>query len=183
MEDLIRKTCRIWEPKWQGVLIGRIHYWRLKRDKEINKSYELDTEIKENRMIWITCQKRSGDQIVEELKTMIFHSVKGGGKRKKSIPSKGVFWRKFLKEEIWKFSQRVGDHNFIHLDEQPIVQGFFILEQIIETFRQFNEYQVTFHSAIRADERIYLCVKEGKIFGYSKNGLHFTGMVGKRRNE
>lgn len=49
------------------------------------------------------------------------------------IKDQGTFWRTFSKIEISNFSQLTGDTNSIHLTENPVVQGLFILKKLCDT--------------------------------------------------
>lgn len=43
----------------------------------------------------------------------------------------GTLWRNFSKEEISDFSHLTGDTNSIHLTENPVVQGLYILKRTL----------------------------------------------------
>lgn len=183
MEDLIRKACGIWKAEWQGIFIGRIYYLRSKRGRRKIGPEEVSIETKENRIVTITCRKESEGQIVEELKTVMIYPVMRREHRKKTVPSTGSIWRNFSKGEIWSFSRKTEDHNPIHLNEKPVVQGFLLLEHIVATFPNKEEYQISFHSPVLADENIYLQIQGESFSGYGKRDLYFTGTAEKRRNE
>lgn len=183
MEDLIQKTCTIWKPEWQGILIGRIYYWWLPNDQKGIQPEEISIEWKENRLIAITCRKKSGERVVAELKTLMLHPSGKKESRENPIPLNGSIWRNFSKEEVWSFSRKTGDQNLIHLSEKPIVQGFLLLEHLTATFPNREKYQISFHSPVLADENIYLQIQGESFYGYGNKELHFTGTAEKRRNE
>ncbi len=52
---------------------------------------------------------------------------------KDNIQDDWMLWRNFSKEEIKEFSYVTGDTNSIHLTENPVVQGLFILKELCES--------------------------------------------------
>ena len=49
------------------------------------------------------------------------------------VEDTGDLWHEFSKEEIADFSHLTGDTNSIHLTENPVVQGLFILKELCNT--------------------------------------------------
>ena len=83
------------------------------------------------------------------------------------------FWNKISKEEVYKFSKLIGDENYIHLTNKPVVQGMFLLNEIIKEICNFKELEIKFTKPIFADEEIFLQKGEESILAYSNNKLCF----------
>lgn len=183
MEDLIREVCKVWWPEWQGIAIARIYYWRAVKEKQFNDIDSFLVEIKENRVVTLSCQKMNEDQIIESIEVKMIHPFGLKERKERSLPLERKKWRQFSKEEIWAYSKQVGDHNLIHLNEKPVVQGFLLLKHLVETFTQAEEYQISFYSPAVAEEDICLHTQGQSFCGYGETAIYFTGTAGKRRNE
>ncbi len=85
-------------------------------------------------------------------------------------------WRSFSKEEISAFSHETGDTNFIHLTENPVVQGLFILKELFDATKT-NEIEVKYIHPIYGDNQVYLKHEENNIKGFSDGILCFQASL------
>lgn len=85
---------------------------------------------------------------------------------------KGTLWRNFSKEEIADFSHLTGDTNSIHLTENPVVQGLFILKELCDTI-QTDEIEVKYIHPVYAGNPVYIEHEENIIKGFSNDMLCF----------
>lgn len=183
MEALIQEICKVWRPEWQGIAIARIYYWRAIKEQQFDHIDSFFVEVKANRSITLSCKKMHEDQIVESIEVKMIHPRGWKEKKERLLPVERKKWRNFSKTEVWAYSKRVGDHNLIHLTENPVVQGFLLLGHLADTFPQAEEYRISFCSPALAEEDIYLHTQDQTFCGYGETTIYFTGTAGKRRNE
>jgi len=93
-----------------------------------------------------------------------------------TIKNDGTLWRNFSKEEIADFSHVTGDTNSIHLTENPVVQGLFILKELCYTSKT-NEIEVKFIYTIYGNNQVYLRREANIIKGFSNSILCFQATL------
>jgi len=92
------------------------------------------------------------------------------------VEDTGTLWRNFSKEEIADFSHLVGDTNSIHLTENPVVQGMFILKELCDTTKA-NEIEVKYIHPVYGDTPVYIKHEGNLIKGYSNSRLCFQATL------
>ena len=179
MEKLIRQLCTFWQDDWQGIYLVKIHYEQTKTDDNFSEvSYQ--KSFTTDRILTFTSKKVQNGKPLQKLTA---YMIKPLGIKSSSASATScqdtVLWRSFSAEEVWAYSKNVGDHNQIHLGNRPIVQGFFLFEEIIRTFPAIQNCRITFHTPVRADTPIFLthCQKSGKFQGHYKRTLYFSGTL------
>jgi hypothetical protein len=83
-----------------------------------------------------------------------------------------MLWRNFSKEEIKEFSYVTGDTNSIHLTENPVVQGLFILKELCESTKA-KKIEVKYIHPVYGDNPVYLKHDGNIITGFSNRSLCF----------
>jgi hypothetical protein len=179
MEKLIRPLCTFWQDDWQGIYLVKIHYEQTKIDNDFSEiSYQ--KSFTAGRILTFTSKKVQNGKPLQELTAYMIKPL-GTKSSPASVTScqDTVFWRSFSAGEVWAYSEKVSDRNQIHLGDRPIVQGFFLFEEIIRTFPATQNCQMTFHTPIRAGTPIFLtyCEKSGTFQGHHKGILYFSGTL------
>jgi hypothetical protein len=161
---------------YEGAFIAKVKYQRFK-DRTNNEIYRNEIINNSKKLCIIECSGYFGAQIVEKLTVYLMMNVevKEAAKRDSS-ENKGVLWRSFSKEEITEFSHTTGDTNSIHLTENPVVQGLFILKELCETTKT-NEIEVKYIHPAYGDNPVYILREENTIKGFSNGFLCFQATL------
>lgn len=75
------------------------------------------------------------------------------------------------KEEVYEFSKLIGDQNFIHLTDYPVVQGLLLLDKVQEVIEDIRQIEMKFIKPVYADDPIYLIQGLNQMKGYSRQKL------------
>jgi hypothetical protein len=169
MIDLFRAFTTKEDFFYDGAFIAKVKYqlFQPKSDKEIYKN----EVVKSNRKLCvINCSGYVDNEIAETLTVYLMMNVTV----KESIQPEifedtGTLWRDFSKEEIADFSHLTGDTNSIHLTENPVVQGMFILKELCDTTKT-NEIEVKYIHPIYGCNPVYI-KHEGNIIKGFSNGI------------
>lgn len=94
----------------------------------------------------------------------------------KSVEDTGILWRDFSIKEIAEFSHLTGDTNSIHLTENPVVQGMFILKELCDTTKT-NEIEVKYIYPVYGCNPVYIKHEGNLINGFSNGILCFQATL------
>ena len=82
----------------------------------------------------------------------------------------------YINNEIADFSHLVGDTNSIHLTENPVVQGMFILKELCNTTKT-NEIEVKYIHPVYGCNPVYIKHEGNLIKGFSNGILCFQATL------
>lgn len=164
---------------YEGAFIAKVKYEKFEGKKD-NVVYK-NKIIKNNRKLCvIECSGFDDDQVIEKLTVYLMMGVKVKEPEKSEISNvpdnQGTLWRKFSKEEIADFSHTTGDTNSIHLTDNPVVQGLFILKELCET-TQADEIEVKYIHPVYGNSPVYIVREENTIKGFSNGILCFQATL------
>lgn len=148
--------------------------FQAKPDKETYKNEVLRSN---SRLCIINCSGCANNEIAETLTVYLMMNVTiKEPVETEIVEDTGTLWRDFSKEEIAYFSYLTGDTNSIHLTENPVVQGMFILKELCDT-TQTNEIEVKYIHPVYGCNPV--CIRhEGNIIkGFSKGILCFQATI------
>jgi len=169
MIDLFRAFTTKEDFFYDGAFIAKIKYQRFqpKSDKETYKN----EVVKSNRKLCvINCSGYDNNKITETLTVYLMMNVTVKEPvQPEIVEDTGTLWRNFSKEEIADFSHLTGDTNSIHLTENPVVQGMFILKELRDT-TQTNEIEVKYIHPVYGCNPVYI-KQEGNIIKGFSNGI------------
>ncbi|MPN02214.1 hypothetical protein SDC9_149428 [bioreactor metagenome] len=176
MIDLFRAFTTKEDFFYDGAFIAKIKYQRFqsKPDKETYKN-----EIVKNnrRLCVINCSGYANNKITETLTVYLMMNVTVKEPVEPEIvEDTGTLWRNFSKEEIADFSHLTGDTNFIHLTENPVVQGMFILKELCDT-TQSNDIEVKYIYPVYGCNPVYIKDEGNIIKGFSNGILCFQAIL------
>lgn len=161
---------------YDGAFIVKVKYQRFqsKLDKEIYKNEIVKSSRK---LCVINCSGYVNNEVAEILTVYLMMNVTAKESvQKETIKDYGTLWRNFLKEEISDFSHLTGDTNSIHLTENPVVQGLFILKELCDT-TQSNEIEVKYIHPVYGGNPVYIKREENLITGFSNGTLCFQATL------
>lgn len=154
MKEIVKALCEIWNPSWQGLVIGKLVYTKGNRS---TGPYEW--KLREGKAVKVEIRNAAGESI--EMTLLPFK----GKKNSSPIERKGRFLHTFSKEEVHAFSKNLGDHNEIHLNDHPIVSGFQLLSLLMNEI-EGRVYQISFYAPLYSGEDFYIEEKGKVILGY-----------------
>lgn len=161
---------------YEGAFIAKVKYQRF---NETRNSGSFKNEIIKNskKLCIIECIGYNDTEIIEKLTVYLMMNI-GAKEPMKSHTSEiqGVLWRSFSKEEIAEFSHTTGDTNSIHLTDNPVVQGLFILKELCDTTK-VNEIEIKYIQPVYGDNPVYILREENTIKGFSNGFLCFQATV------
>ena len=163
------------KDSFQGAYIGKIKYEIYCKEKDGEYFSYIEKENKN--LVIIVIEKKFKEKLLEKLNIYLVKKNNNNSCEedfvKENLEKNISFWRKISKEEVYKFSKLTGDENYIHLTNKPVVQGMFLLNEIIKEIGNFKELEIKFIKPIFADEEIFLQKGDGIILAYSNNKLCF----------
>ena len=163
------------KDSFQGAYIGKIKYEIYCKEKDGEYFSYIEKENKN--LVIIVIEKKFKEKLLEKLNIYLVKKNNNNSCEedfvKENLEKNISFWRKISKEEVYKFSKLTGDENYIYLTNKPVVQGMFLLNEIIKEIGNFKELEVKFIKPIFADEEIFLQKGDGIILAYSNNKLCF----------
>ncbi|MDD7794428.1 hypothetical protein [Clostridium sp. 'White wine YQ'] len=177
MLDLFKAFTTQDDFVYEGAFIAKVKYKQFSSnsDKEIYKNEVVKGNSK---LCILNCNGYSNDEIAKTLTVYLMMNVKVKEENKKEvIQDVGTLWRTFLKEEIAEFSHRTGDTNSIHLTDNPVVQGLFILKELVSTTKA-KEIEVKYISPVYGCNPVHLKHEGNVIKGFSDGKLCFEATIG-----
>ncbi|WP_238885434.1 hypothetical protein [Clostridium sp. YIM B02551] len=177
MLDLFKAFTTQDDFVYEGAFIAKVKYkqFRAESDKEIYKNEVVKGNSK---LCILNCNGYINDEIAETLTVYLMMNVKVKEETKKeTIQDVGTLWRTFSKEEIAEFSYRTGDTNSIHLTDNPVVQGLFLLKELCSTTKA-SEIEVKYVSPVYGCNPVYLKHEGNVIKGFSDGKLCFEATIG-----
>lgn len=167
------------KDSFQGAYIGKIKYEIYCKEKYGEYFSYIEKENKN--LVIIVIEKKFKEKLLEKLNIYLVNKRNNNSSKEHFVKEnldvnleKNIsFWRKISKEEVYKFSKLTGDENYIHLTNKPVVQGMFLLNEVIKGIDNFKELEIKFINPIFADEEIFLQKGERSILAYSNNKLCF----------
>jgi len=161
---------------YDSAFIAKVKYQRFqpKLDKETYKNEILKSN---RRLCVMNCNGYVNNEIAETLTVYLMMNVTVKESIQiKTIQDNGTLWRNFSKEEIADFSHLTGDTNSIHLTENPVVQGLFILKELCDTTRT-NEIEVKYIHPVYGCNPVYIKYEGNLIKGFSNGILCFQATL------
>ena len=161
---------------YDGAFIAKVKYQRFqpKSDKE---TYKNEVVKSNRRLCVINCNGYIDIEIAETLTVYLMMNVTAKGSAVPEIvEDTGTLWRNFSKEEIEDFSHLTGDTNSIHLTENPVVQGLFILKELCDT-TQTNEIELKYLNPVYGCNPVYIKYEGNLIKGFSNGILCFQATL------
>ncbi len=176
MIDLFRAFTTKEDFFYDGAFIAKVKYQRFqsKLDKE---TYKNEIVKSSRKLCVINCSGYINNEIAETLTVYLMMNVTvKESVQKETIKDYGTLWRNFSKEEISNFSHLTGDTNSIHLTENPVVQGLFILKELCNT-TQAKEIEVKYIHPVYGGNPVYIKYEENLIMGFSNGILCFQATL------
>lgn len=175
MIDLFKAFTMKEDFFYEGAFIAKVKYQRF-QSKLDNETYKNEIVKSSRKLCVISCSGYVNNEIAEALTVYLMMNVKvKESVQKENVKDCGTLWRSFSKEEISNFSHVTGDTNSIHLTENPVVQGLFILKELCDT-TQSNEIEVKYIHPVYGGNPVYIKHEENVIKGYSNDTLCFQAL-------
>lgn len=161
---------------YDGAFIAKVKYQRFQ--PELDKETYKNEIVKNNgRLCVINCTGYINNEIAETLTVYLMMNVTVKEPiQTETITDTGSLWRNFSKEKIADFSHLTGDTNSIHLTENPVVQGLFILKELCDT-TQTNEIEVKYIHPVYGCNPVYIKYEGNLIMGFSNGTLCFKATL------
>lgn len=161
---------------YDGAFIAKVKYQRFQPTLK-SEIYKNEVVKGNKRLCIINCSGYVNDEIVETLTVYLMLNVTVKETiQEENTTDNGSLWRNFSKKGIADFSHLTGDTNSIHLTENPVVQGLFILKELCETTKT-NEIEVKYIYPIFGDNPVYLESEGNLLKGYSNGTLCFQATL------
>ena len=176
MIDLFRAFTTKEDFFYDGAFIAKVKYQRfeLKPGKE---TYENEVVKSTRRLCVINCNGYIDNEIAETLTVYLMMNVTvKDSVQPEIVENTGTLWRNFSKEEIADFSHLTGDTNSIHLTDNPVVQGMFILKELCDTTKT-NEIEVKYIHPVYGCSPVYIKHEGNIIKGFSNGILCFQATL------
>lgn len=157
---------------YDGAFIAKVKYKRFQQnlDDAINETYKNEIMKSNKRLCVINSNGYIDNEIVETLTVYLMMNVTVKDPAEtETFENVGTLWHTFSKEEIADFSHLTGDTNSIHLTDNPVVQGLFILKELCNTTKT-NEIEVKYIHPVYGCNPVYLKQEGNNVQGFS-NGL------------
>ncbi len=176
MIDLFKAFSTRKDFFYEGAFIAKVKYQRFHPDS--NEETFRSEIVKSNRRLCIaSCSGYIQNEISETLTLYLMMNVTVKEYvQPEPIKDEGTLWRTFSKEEISNFSKLTGDTNSIHLTENPVVQGLFILKGLCDT-TQTNKIEVKYIHPVYGGNPVYLKHEGNTIKGFSNAMLCFESTL------
>jgi hypothetical protein len=176
MINLFRAFTKKEDFFYDGAFIAKIKYQRFQL-KSDNETYKNQIIKSNRRLCVINCSGYVNNEIAETLTVYLMLNVEVKEPVEPEIvEDTGILWRNFAREEIADFSHLTGDTNSIHLTENPVVQGMFILKELCDT-TQTNEIEVKYIHPVYGGNPVYIKHERNIIKGFSKGILCFQATL------
>ena len=176
MIDLFRAFTTKEDFFYDGAFIAKIKYQRF-QTKSDNETYKNELIKSNRRLCVIKCSGYDNNEIAEILTVYLMMNVDVKESVKQEIvEDTGSLWRNFSRKEIAEFSHVTGDTNSIHLTENPVVQGMFILKELCDT-TQTNKIEVKYIHPVYGGNPVYIKHEENIIKGFSNGILCFQATL------
>lgn len=161
---------------YEGAFIAKVNYERFD-SKQNNVEYKNEVIKTSKKLCIIECRGYVSSRIIEKLTVYLIMSAKVKELQKvEESENKGILWRSFSKKEIMNFSYSTGDTNSIHLTENPVVQGLYILKELCKT-TQVNKIEVKYIYPVYGDKPVYILRDNNIIKGFSNGTLCFQATL------
>ncbi|MBW9143999.1 MaoC family dehydratase [Clostridium sp. CM028] len=176
MIDLFRAFSTTEDFFYDGAFIAKAKYQRFKL--KLNEETYRNEVVKSNKRLCIAnCSGYIENEIAETLTVYLMMNVTvKESVQTETIQDGETLWRNFSKEEIADFSHLTGDTNSIHLSENPVVQGLFILKELCNK-TQTNKIEVKYIYPVYGDNPIYLKHEGNLTKGFSNGILCFQATL------
>ncbi len=159
MKELIHELCRLWEPCWQGMVMGKLTY----RKGTEKSGGNFISKVSHHPVLSFSVLEKESH---ESINILLFPFKE---KEEEKEGGKGKVWRSFTTHEVREYSRRMGDHNEIHQSSHPIVSGFQLAEALGEDFPFSSYMKIRFQHPVYSGETIRLEVDGPIILGYTDN--------------
>ncbi len=172
MINLFRSFSTTEDFFYEGAFIAKVKYQRFQsKSSEVIYKNEI---VKNNRRL---CIINCNGYIENELSETLIVYLMMNATVKESVQTEvsqndWTLWHTFSTEEIANFSHITGDANSIHLTENPVVQGLFILKELCDTTK-VNEIEVNYIYPVYGENPVYIKHEGNLIKGFSNNILCF----------
>jgi len=150
-----------------GNLVGKGTHTNMMVEKEKAKFVLIIIDLYDNEIVLARLRITLFLHATENLALTVHHSM----------PKDVQVWRSFTKAAIYAFSKEADDTNPIHLTDQPIVQGLFLLRTLADYFGDINSLEMKFIKPLYADQIVYLQKHSGGFIGYNEHEMIFKGKV------
>jgi hypothetical protein len=176
MIDLFRAFTTKENFFYDGAFIAKVKYQRFQSRLE-KETYKHEIVKSSRKLCVINCSGYVNNEVAETLTVYLMMNVAvKESVQTENIKDYGTLWRSFSKEEISDFSHLTGDTNSIHLTENPVVQGLFILKELCDT-TQSNEIEVKYIHPVYGGNLVYIKREENLITGFSNGTLCFQATL------
>ncbi|ADL51223.1 hypothetical protein [Clostridium cellulovorans] len=176
MIDLFRAFTTKEDFFYDGAFIAKIKYQRFQQ-KSGKETYKNEILKSNRKLCIINCSGYADDKITETLTIYLMMNVTVKESTKPEIvEDTGTLWRNFSKEEIANFSNLVGDTNSIHLTDNPVVQGMFILKELCDT-TETRDIEVKYIHPVYGCNPVYIKHDDNIIKGFSDGILCFQATL------
>lgn len=161
---------------YDGAFIAKVKYQRLMNTSD-KENYKNEIIKSSNRLCVINSTGYVNNEVAEVLTVYLMINVKlKEAIKPETINHNGTFWRNFTKEEISDFSHITGDMNSIHLSDNPVVQGLFILKELCATAKS-NEIEIKYIHPVYGCNPVYITQDKNVINGFSNDILCFQATL------
>jgi hypothetical protein len=176
MLDLFKAFSATEDFYYEGAFIAKVKYQRFQ--VQSNEEIYKNEIIKNNRRLCVvSCSGYINNELAETLTVyLMMNATVKDPTETEPINHNGILWHSFSKEEIANFSHVTGDTNSIHLTENPVVQGLFILKELCNT-TQSSEIEVKYIHPVYGDNPVYLNHDGNLIEGFSNGKLCFQATL------
>lgn len=169
MIDLFKAFTTKEDFFYEGAFIAKVKYQCFKSELG-SETFKHEIVKSSRKLCVINCSGYVNDEPAEMLTVYLMMNVTVKEPVKPEIVEDiGTLWCDFSKEEIADFSHLTGDTNSIHLTENPVVQGLFILKELCDT-TQTNEIEVKYIYPVYGCNPVYI-KQEGNIIKGFSNGI------------
>lgn len=176
MINLFRAFSTTEDFLYEGAFIAKVKYERFKPKLE-GETYKNEIVKSNRKLCIINCNGYIKNEIAETLTVyLMMNVIVKESIQPENIQDEGILWRNFSKEEIADFSHITGDTNSIHLTENPVVQGLFILKELCDTTKT-NKIEVKYIHPVYGENPVYTKYEGNLIKGFSNSILCFQGTL------
>lgn len=176
MIDLFKAFTTQEDFFYEGAFIAKVKYQQFK-PKPDKETYKNEVVKSNRRLCVVNCNGYTNNEIAETLTIYLMMNVTVKEYvTPEIVEDTGILWRDFSKEEIADFSHLVGDTNSIHLTENPVVQGMFILKELCDT-TQTKEIEVKYIHPVYGCNPVYIKHEGDIIEGFSNGILCFQATL------
>ncbi|APC40812.1 hotdog family protein [Clostridium estertheticum] len=176
MIDLFRAFSTTEDFFYEGAFIAKVKYQRFK-SKLDEETYRSEVLKSNEKLCIASCSGYIENEIAETLTVYLMMNVTVKEPvQTETIQEKETLWHNFSKEEIADFSHLTGDTNSIHLTENPVVQGLFILKELCNTTKA-NKIEVKYIYPVYGDKSVFLKQEGNLIKGFSNGILCFKATI------